>query len=49
MFRAAKVLGLIAIGLTLAGGSGMVWSLDAKHYRFAYDQPKGTGYAIAFC
>ncbi|HEY5309564.1 MAG TPA: TRAP transporter substrate-binding protein DctP, partial [Casimicrobiaceae bacterium] len=47
MFTATKVIGALAIGLAVAGWSSLAASQEAKHYRFAYDQPKGTGYAIA--
>jgi len=33
---------MAAIGVPSAG-----WGQDVKHYRFAYDQPKGTGYGVA--
>jgi tripartite ATP-independent transporter DctP family solute receptor len=40
-----KILGVIvaASTLMLASGAG---AQDIKHYRFAYDQPKSTGYGI---
>src|SRR5258708_23174667 len=47
MFRTSKVIGLIAVTLAAAGWSSAGWSQEAKHYRFAYDQPKNTGYGIA--
>jgi TRAP-type transport system periplasmic protein len=33
-----------AVALTLAAGAS---AQDVKHYRFAYDQPRNTGYSIA--
>ena len=36
------VAAMAAIGVSSAG-----WGQDVKHYRFAYDQPKGTGYGVA--
>src|SRR5450631_4896059 len=35
------------MALVLAGLSSAAWAQEVKHYRFAYDQPRGTGYAIA--
>lgn len=35
---------IIAMVLTFSAGAG---AQDAKHYRFAYDQPRNTGYSIA--
>jgi tripartite ATP-independent transporter DctP family solute receptor len=43
----SKFIHTIAMGLVLAGLSSSAWSQEVKHYRFAYDQPRGTGYAIA--
>src|SRR5260221_14224990 len=47
MFRTSKIVCLAALGLAVAGWSCTGWSQEAKHYRFAYDQPKPTGYGIA--
>jgi tripartite ATP-independent transporter DctP family solute receptor len=47
MFRASKVIGLIAASLAAASWSAAGWGQDVKHYRFAYDQPRGTGYSVA--
>jgi TRAP-type transport system periplasmic protein len=47
MLRASKFIGLIALGLAVASWSSVGWSQEVKHYRFAYDQPKGTGYGVA--
>src|SRR4029077_4653579 len=44
---ASKFIGLIVLSVAAAGWSSTGWSQDAKHYRFAYDQPKNTGYSIA--
>ena len=33
--------------MAIVSASGTALGQDVKHYRFAYDQPKGTGYAIA--
>ena len=43
----SKFIHTIAMGLVLAGLSSAAWAQEVKHYRFAYDQPRGTGYAIA--
>jgi TRAP-type transport system periplasmic protein len=47
MFRTSTVISLIALGLAAAGWAPAAWSQEARHYRFAYDQPKSTGYGIA--
>jgi tripartite ATP-independent transporter DctP family solute receptor len=47
MFKFTRVFGALALGIAVAGWSSLAASQDAKHYRFAYDQPKGTGYGIA--
>ena len=47
MFKTAKIIGVLAISLAATGWSSTAFSQDVKHYRFAYDQPKGTGYGIA--
>ena len=41
-----RFAGLLTAAL-LASASGPAAAQDAKHYRFAYDQPKTTGYGIA--
>jgi tripartite ATP-independent transporter DctP family solute receptor len=38
---------VIAFGLAIAAWSSQGWGQEARHYRFAYDQPKSTGYGIA--
>ena len=47
MFRASRVIGLIAIFPLAAFWAAAGWSQDVKHYRFAYDQPRNTGYSLA--
>ena len=47
MFSASQRIGLIALCLAVAGWSSAGWSQEVKHYRFAYDQPKTTGYGVA--
>src|SRR5450432_1864354 len=40
----------VALGSAFAAavaGSSPGWSQEVKHYRFAYDQPRNTGYSIA--
>lgn len=46
MGNLAKFIGLaiVATALTLSAGAS---AQDVKHYRFAYDQPRNTGYSIA--
>ena len=41
-----RLAGLLTAAL-LASASGPGKAQDAKHFRFAYDQPKTTGYGIA--
>ena len=45
MSRVSKLLGAVvaASAIVLAAGAG---AQEVKHYRFAYDQPKTTGYGI---
>jgi tripartite ATP-independent transporter DctP family solute receptor len=47
MFRASKIIGLIAASVAAASWSSAGWTQEVKHYRFAYDQPRNTGYSIA--
>ena len=42
-----KFINTIAMGLMAAALSSAAWSQEVRHFRFAYDQPRGTGYAIA--
>src|SRR6478736_82778 len=42
-----RTSGFIAlVGLVAAAWSAAAWTQEARHYRFAYDQPKTTGYGI---
>jgi len=43
----SKSAWLIALGVTIAGWSAAALGQEVRHYRFAYDQPKTTGYGIA--
>ena len=47
MSKTRVVLYSIALGLAVAGMSGGASSQEVRHYRFAYDQPRNTGYGIA--
>jgi tripartite ATP-independent transporter DctP family solute receptor len=47
MFRASKIACLITLGLMAVGWSSAGWGQEVRHYRFAYDQPRNTGYSIA--
>src|ERR1700675_1774324 len=47
MFRTSTIICLIALALVTASWSPAAWSQEARHFRFAYDQPKTTGYGIA--
>jgi tripartite ATP-independent transporter DctP family solute receptor len=38
---------VVAVCLTVAGWSAPGCGQEVHHYRFAYDQPKGTGYGVA--
>jgi tripartite ATP-independent transporter DctP family solute receptor len=39
--------GFIAAGAVMLAASAGAGAQEAKHYRFAYDQPRNTGYSIA--
>jgi tripartite ATP-independent transporter DctP family solute receptor len=47
MSRTSTIVCLVAFGLAAAGGSSGASAQEARHYRFAYDQPRNTGYSIA--
>lgn len=47
MYRTSTFIFVIALGLTSAGWSPAGQSQEARHFRFAYDQPRNTGYSIA--
>ena len=47
MFKTRNVLFLITLGLATAGVAAAAWGQEVRHYRFAYDQPRNTGYSIA--
>jgi tripartite ATP-independent transporter DctP family solute receptor len=47
MLLTSRFACLIALGLTAAAWSAAGWGQEVRHYRFAYDQPKNTGYGIA--
>ena len=47
MRHAAKLIGLATLALPAAVWSTASRSQDVHHYRFAYDQPRNTGYSIA--
>jgi len=47
MRHAAKLIGLATLALAAAVWSTASRSQDVHHYRFAYDQPRNTGYSIA--
>ena len=42
-----KCVGVLALAFAAVAGSSTAWAQEAKHYRFAYDQPHTTGYGIA--
>ena len=47
MSRTTTIACLVALGLAAAGGSPGASAQEARHFRFAYDQPRNTGYSIA--
>ena len=44
---ASKLVGLIAFGVAAAFSSTTACAQEVRHFRFAYDQPKNTGYGVA--
>src|SRR5206468_7921839 len=47
MFRRFHLLSLVALGLAAAAWSTEGLTQEVRHFRFAYDQPKATGYGVA--
>ena len=47
MLGTSKLVCLLTLGLTAAGWSAAAWTQEVRHFRFAYDQPRNTGYSIA--
>jgi len=47
MSRTSHFVCTIAMGLVATGLSSATCGQEVRHFRFAYDQPKGTGYGIA--
>ena len=47
MFRTSTTICLIALALATATWSPAGQSQEARHFRFAYDQPRNTGYSLA--
>ena len=47
MSRTSTIVCLVTLGLAAAGGSPGASAQEARHFRFAYDQPRNTGYSIA--
>jgi len=47
MFSVSKALGVFVTTLTVAVWTSTGWGQEVRHFRFAYDQPRGTGYSIA--
>ncbi len=45
--KTSKCIGLIGLGIAAVAWSTGIWAQDVRHYRFAYDQPRNTGYSIA--
>src|SRR5258706_6516238 len=45
MSSLSKFLGAVVTASTIMTGAS-AWAQEVKHYRFAYDQPKPTGYGI---
>src|SRR5258706_10175090 len=47
MLRTSNAIRLIALAALTAMSSPVAWSQEARHFRFAYDQPRNTGYGLA--
>ena len=47
MFGMSNRICSLTLALAVAAWSSAGWGQEVKHYRFAYDQPKGTGYGVA--
>ena len=47
MSRSPRITRLIAVLIAAASCSSVAWCQDVRHYRFAYDQPRNTGYSLA--
>ena len=47
MFRTSTIICVITLGLAAGSWSPAGQSQEVRHYRFAYDQPRSTGYGIA--
>src|ERR1700759_5449138 len=47
MSRRPCLLSLVALALAIAGWSTPGLGQEVPHFRFAYDQPRGTGYGVA--
>jgi tripartite ATP-independent transporter DctP family solute receptor len=47
MFRKPNAMHLLALALAAGALSASTWAQEVRHFRFAYDQPKGTGYGVA--
>src|SRR5258706_11449767 len=47
MLRTSNAIRLIALAALTAMSSPVAWSQEARHFRFAYEQARNTGYRIA--
>ena len=47
MFRRPTTLLVLAVVLVAAAAWSPGWAQEGRHFRFAYDQPHGTGYGVA--
>ena len=47
MLRVSRSIHIAALALLVAGWSPAGLSQEVRHFRFAYDQPRNTGYGIA--
>src|SRR5271170_7321948 len=47
MFRMANWSCLLALAAVFTVSLPAAWGQEVHHYRFAYDQPHGTGYGVA--
>src|ERR1700688_4924164 len=47
MSRATSLICATTLALAAAAWASTGWGQEARHFRFAYDQPRNTGYSIA--
>ena len=47
MLGTSKWMGSLALGVAALTWSSSGWGQEVRHFRFAYDQPRNTGYSLA--